>query len=152
VSIALAAYPQFESADADAAYHMDVIQKLVTEIRQGRAANKIDKSKVLSAKVTAGTGQASVIEANRVTIERLAAVKLTMSNGTFAVKLDIPIDRARLTKENIELEKVIANSGRQLSNEEIVSKMPEKVVETLRTKLAGYKAQLQKNLDALNGQ
>ena len=151
-SIALEAYPEFEGADADAAYHMEVIQKIVTEIRQGRAANKIDKSQVLSAGVTAGSGQIAVIEANRATIERLANAKLTVSSGSLAVKLDIPIDHARLTKENIELEKVIANSDRQLSNEEILSKMPEKVVETLRAKNVAYKAQLQNNLDALNGQ
>jgi hypothetical protein len=30
--------------------------------------------------------------------------------------------------------------------------MPEKVVETLRTKLAGYKAQLSKNLGALENE
>jgi valyl-tRNA synthetase len=148
-SIALEAYPKFEGSDADAAYHMEVIQRIVTEIRQGRAANKIDKSQVLGAQVMAGSGQMAVIEANRVTIERLANAKLTVSNGPLAVKLDIPIDRTRLTKENIELEKVIANSDRQLSNDEIISKMPEKVVETLRAKNVAYKAQLQKNLDAL---
>ncbi len=148
-SIALEDFPTFEGADTDAAYHMELIQRIVTEIRQGRAANKIDKSQVLSADVIAGSGQIDVIESNRTTIERLANAKLTVSKGPFAVKLDIPIDRARLTKENAELEKVISNSDRQLNNEHITSKMPEKVVETLRVKNAAYKAQLQKNLDAL---
>jgi len=148
-SIAIQPYPKFEGADADAAYHMEVIQRIVTEIRQGRAANKIDKNQLLSAEVMAGGGQAAVIEANRMTIERLANAKLTVSNGPLAVKLDIPIDRARLTKENIELEKVIANSDRQLSNDDIIGKMPAHVVETLRAKNVAYKAQLQKNLDAL---
>ena len=57
--------------------------------------------------------------------------------------------RQRLLKENAELEKVIANSDRQLSNEGIIGKMPAHVAETLRAKNASYKAQLQKNLDAL---
>jgi valyl-tRNA synthetase len=61
-------------------------------------------------------------------------------------------ERERILKENAELEKVIANSERQLNNEDIISKMPAKVVETLRTKLAGYKAQLKKNLDALENE
>jgi valyl-tRNA synthetase len=148
-SIALEAYPKFEGADADAANHMDVIQRIVTEIRQGRAANKIDKSQRLSAAVMAGSGQTAVIDANRVTIERLANADLSVSNGHFAVKLDIPIDRVRLVKENVELEKVIGNSKRQLDNADVIAKMPEKVVETLRAKLVAYEAQLKKNLDAL---
>ena len=48
-----------------------------------------------------------------------------------------------------QLIKVIANSKRQLENPEIVGKMPEKVVATLRAKLADYEAQLKKNRDAL---
>jgi valyl-tRNA synthetase len=72
--------------------------------------------------------------------------------GPFSVKPNIPIDRDRLLKENIELEKVIANSDRQLSNEDIISKMPAHVVETLRAKNVAYKAQLAKNLDALGEQ
>ena len=54
--------------------------------------------------------------------------------------------------EQADLEKVIANSKRQLDNADVIAKMPEKVVETLRTKLAGYEAQLKKNLDALDSE
>ena len=50
---------------------------------------------------------------------------------------------------NQQLMKVIANSKRQLENPEIVGKMPEKVVATLRAKLAEYENQLKKNRDAL---
>ena len=58
--------------------------------------------------------------------------------------------RKRIEKENSELEKVITNSRRQLDNSEIIAKMPEKVVNGMRTKLAGYEAQLAKNKAALN--
>ena len=61
-------------------------------------------------------------------------------------------ERERLLKENAELEKVIANSKRQLDNADIIAKMPEKVVATLRAKLAVYEAQLTKNLDALRNE
>ena len=44
---------------------------------------------------------------------------------------------------------MIANSDRQLSNEDIIGKMPPHVVETLRAKNVAYKTQLQKNRDAL---
>jgi valyl-tRNA synthetase len=128
---------------------MDVIQKIVTEIRQSRASNKIDKSQALIASISAPPAAFLVIEQNRKAIERLANVTLTLEQGPPAVKLDIPLDRARLEKENEQLEKVIANSKRQLDNAEIVAKMPEKVVATLRSKLAEYEAQLAKNRAAL---
>ena len=69
--------------DADAATEMEVIQGIVTEIRQGRAANKIDKSQA-ARRGDYGweAGQVAVIEANLVTIERLANVKLAMSKRT----------------------------------------------------------------------
>ncbi len=150
-SIALAAYPKFDEAagDRDAGDAMEVIQRIVTEIRQNRASNKIDKSQGVVANITAPAAAFAVVQQNSKAIERLANVTMTSAQGEFAVKLDIPVDRARLQKENEQLQKVIANSRRQLENQEIVSKMPEKVVATLRAKLADYEAQLKKNVDAL---
>ena len=58
-------------------------------------------------------------------------------------------DRARLDKENEQLEKVIANSRRQLTSEAFISKAPAKVVESMRAKLAEYESQLKKNRDAM---
>jgi valyl-tRNA synthetase len=55
----------------------------------------------------------------------------------------------RLRKDNEQLEKVIANSIRQLENEAFVSKAPAKVIDGMRTKLAEYEAQLAKNKAAL---
>ena len=57
--------------------------------------------------------------------------------------------KGRLRKENEQLEKVIANSKRQLENESFVSKAPAKVIEGMRAKLAEYEAQLAKNKAAL---
>ena len=57
--------------------------------------------------------------------------------------------RDRLTKEIANLEGVIANSEKQLSNEDFLKKAPEKVLATLRDKLADYKAQLEKSKQAL---
>lgn len=73
------------------------------------------------------------------------------------MKLDIPpnqlapVDTVRLNKEIEQLEKVIANSRRQLENEDVVRKMPGKVVTSMRSKLAEYEAQLAKNRAALDG-
>jgi valyl-tRNA synthetase len=63
--------------------------------------------------------------------------------------LDIPLDRERIAKEIEQLEKVIANSDRQLSNEEFVKKAPEKVIADIRRKKTEYEAQLAKNRAAL---
>jgi valyl-tRNA synthetase len=148
-SVALELYPKGGPPDIEAEAEMVKLQDLIIEIRQGRAANKIDKGMLLEAETGAAGRYLTFLEANRATIERLGNVRLTLTNGPFQLKLNIPVDRARLTKENVELEKVIRNSRRQLDNADVIAKMPEKVVETLRAKLVAYEAQLKKNIDAL---
>jgi valyl-tRNA synthetase len=153
-SIALARYPEFNPAAVDPAaqQEMEVLQAVVTEVRQGRAAAKIDKSEALNADISAPAPAHEIIENQRASIERLANVKFNLTPGSqapFVVKLSIPIDRARLEKENEQLEKLIANSLRQLENEEFLKKAPEKVVGSIREKKAEYEAQLAKNLAAL---
>jgi valyl-tRNA synthetase len=163
-SIALEPYPQASSLGHmhdEAEREMALLQEIVTAARALRADHKIDKKPLLT----------GVLYCSRPlhldAIERLANVKLTVetvappklegavrSTPDFDLVLEMPKaanQSERLLKENAELEKVIANSDRQLSNADIVSKMPEKVVETLRAKNAAYKAQLQKNRDALEG-
>jgi valyl-tRNA synthetase len=61
------------------------------------------------------------------------------------------VDRARIEKEIEQLERVIANSARQLESEEFLKKAPEKVVASMRAKKAEYEAQLEKNRAALAG-
>ncbi len=65
------------------------------------------------------------------------------------MKLNIPVDRARLEKENEGLEKQIANLQRQLNDDNFLAKAPEKIVAGMREKKAGYEAQLAKNRAAL---
>jgi valyl-tRNA synthetase len=150
-SIALAPYPQFDEGghDESAERAMAVLQGIVTQIRQDRAANKIDKSQMVEAALQERGDALSVVTENRRAIERLANVTLTIVGGTSSLKLSIPLDRARLEKENAELEKVIARTDAQLENEDFTRKAPAKVIESMRAKLAEYKAQLKKNRDAL---
>jgi valyl-tRNA synthetase len=159
-SIALEPYPEAGAIDDPAEREMALLQEIVTAARALRADHKVDKKPLLTGVLYC----ARPVQLDA--IERLANVKLTVETGAapklegalrsspeFDLMLEMPKaanQRERLLKENAELEKVIANSERQLGNEEIISKMPGKVVETLRTKLAAYKAQFQKNLDALN--
>jgi len=155
-SIALEPYPKmtpwqfdFPRESTGAERDMDKLMNVIAEIRLNRAANKIDKSQVLLAEMGSEDPDLALFEENRTAIERIGNVKLTLAASSSPLKLNVPIDRSRLMKENAELEKVIANSKRQLDNADVIAKMPEKVVQTLRSKLAGYEAQLKKNLDAL---
>jgi len=56
-------------------------------------------------------------------------------------------DRAR--KENQQLEKVIANSKRQLDNENFLNRAPAHVIDGMRAKLAEYEAQFAENKSVL---
>jgi valyl-tRNA synthetase len=146
-SIALSAYPVFvpEDEDANAEDQMKAVQELVTEARSIRADNKIDPKR----KVAAAISQ-PLDDARRAMIERLANVALTHDPALKQrIRLDIPVDRARLDRDNEQLEKQIAALDRQLSNPEFVAKAPEKVVSGMRTKKAEYEKKLTENRAAL---
>jgi valyl-tRNA synthetase len=101
-------------------------------------------------------------------IEKLANVRLAVlaeaapsqvqgalrSTPEFDLVLGVPVaqaevQRKRLDKEIEQLEKLIANSGRQLANPEFLARAPEQVVQGIRHKLAEYEAQLEKSCEAL---
>jgi valyl-tRNA synthetase len=148
-SIALAAYPVFDAAEEDreAEEQMAVVQAMVTEARTIRADNKIDQKR----KVAAVTNR-SLDEARRMMIERLANITLEYDPALKqSLRLDIPVDRARLAKENEQLEKQLAAFENQFSNEEFLAKAPEKVVTAMRVKRAEYEKKLAENLAALAG-
>jgi valyl-tRNA synthetase len=152
-SIALAAYPVARGksdAEKQAEIDMGLFQLIVTEIRQGRAANKIDRSRVLDAEVHTELLDLAFVANHMELIEKVANVTLTVVNGwPFAIKLDIPVDRARLEKENAQLLKQIANLEQQFADQESLAKKPEKVIAGMREKKAAYEAQLAKNRAAL---
>ncbi len=77
---------------------------------------------------------------------RVAALATRTPPGQNSI---VRVDRAHLKKENEQLEKVIANSRRQLTSEAFISKAPAKVIESMRAKLAEYESQLKKNRDAM---
>ncbi|MEQ1883573.1 MAG: valine--tRNA ligase [Bryobacteraceae bacterium] len=154
-SISLEAYPQVDASleDVEAEREMKLLQDVVTQIRGIRADHKIDRKEKLAGVLTvAGSAPAAMIEL-------LGNVSLEVKAGTgpgFDLKLNLPeaagpseeqLDRLR--KDNEQLEKVIANSKRQLENEAFVSKAPAKVIDGMRTKLAEYEAQYAKNKAAL---
>jgi valyl-tRNA synthetase len=161
-SIALEAYPQYEPAlnDPDAEREMKLLQEVVTAARAIRTDYKIEKS----------LGTYGVLYCNKqvplAAIQSLVNVNLRVEDSPapklegafrsapdFDLWLDIPlaeVDPNRLRKENEQLEKVIANSLRQLGNESFVAKAPVHVIDGMRAKLAEYQAQLAKNQAALS--
>jgi valyl-tRNA synthetase len=147
-SIALQRYPQIDPDvdDPAAEREMKLLQEIVTEIRGVRADNKIDRKENL-------IGVLRVSGAvDRVLVDRLANVTLTIEpndGAGYSLALGIPVPKDRLRKEIEQLEKVIANSQRQLSNEAFVAKAPAHVIAGMRAKLAEYEAQIAKNRSAL---
>jgi valyl-tRNA synthetase len=153
-SIALAEYPNvdFTAADENAEFEMGILFSIIFLIRQRRADNKIDKSQTLSAEVSAPNREYDVIEANQDALKRLTNATLSVTKVAdlqVSVTINLPVDRERLAKEIAELEKVIANSQRQLSNEAFIAKAPEKIVAGMRQKQAEYEAQVAKLRAAL---
>jgi len=147
-SIAIERYPQPDPALADPAAEreMKLLQEIVTEIRGVRADNKIDRKEPMQGVLRIGE------KVNLQLIERLANVTLKVESHDrpgYTLSLGIPVPTDRLTKENEQLEKVIANSKRQLENDDFIQKAPAKVVDSIRAKLAEYEAQLSKNRAAL---
>jgi valyl-tRNA synthetase len=171
VSIALAPYPQYNTAAADltAEREIQVLQDIIGAIRNLRADMKLDPSLRLSATLHARGAALKVGNAHSAAIGKLANVTLVLapegapppkgavrSTNEFDVALEAPamqIDahRGRLKKEKEQLEKVIANSLRQLADDAFTSKAPAKVIESIRQKLSDYEAQLDKTNAALNG-
>jgi len=171
-SIAVERYPLFDpaSGNPDAEREMQLLQDIVTAARSLRADHKVDK-KVTLAGVLHGAHVHLIPQQQREAMQRLANVQLEIkhdhvpklegavrSTPDFDLMLQMPAaagltpaQRERIEKENEQLEKVINSSNNQLSNEDFLSKAPEKVVGTIRVKLAEYEAQLAKNRAALHG-
>jgi len=152
-SIALASYPRFEpeAIDQDADNEMVIMKAIVSSARATRADNNVDPKQVVEGILYAQNRAFHVAQANENAISRLARVKLDLRNeappgvdAEFVLKLALKVDREKIAKEIAELEKVIANSQRQLSNEAFRAKAPEKVVSGMLAKQAEYEAQVAK--------
>jgi valyl-tRNA synthetase len=166
-SIALAAYPRFDaaSADANAEHDMAILQEIITAARSLRADHKVDRKQVLAAVLYAPGHAHSVARSHAQAIEKLANVQLEMLHETapkldgavrstpeFDLLLKIPAaadQSERLEKENEQLAKLIADKDRQLENAAFLQRAPAHVVDEIRRKKAEYEAQLAKNRAAL---
>ena len=156
-SISLTSYPGYDHLrdDPAAEAEIELLQSIVRAARSLRADLGIDPKQPLTGRISIG------IEAELV--RRFSGVVLIQGeitrNGAFQstpdfdLSLDVPAGqmkarRKRVEKERAQLQKSIANSHRQLSDEVFLSKAPPHVVDSIRTKLAEYEAQLAR-IDAL---
>jgi valyl-tRNA synthetase len=175
-SIALAGYPQVDEKQIDLAAEteMAILQDLIVNVRNVRAELKVEPKVKVPIEVFAHEPAIrAMIEQNRGAVERLANVeKITFVDGSLARhagarstarfdvhviyerKIDVAVERERLTKELEKLEKEFANNQRQLSNDQFLAKAPEKVVEGLRRRakeLVDLRDKIRKQLNELNG-
>ncbi len=159
VSIAVASFPVFrpELADRSAEEDMTALQEAIVAKRNERASGKIDPKLVLPATINVSARFEHLAAEQKHVIEKLAAVTITgsariVSDASLEIVLEIPAaqsdaQKLRLEKEREQLQKVIANSERQLADDTFLGKAPQKVVDSIREKLAAYQLQLKK-LDA----
>jgi valyl-tRNA synthetase len=167
-SLALVHYPQSkaQAADAMAEVEMSILQEMITAARELRADMKIDPKQVIEGMLIVREPARSVAQTQLPAIEKIGNVKLEVgvaSNGAQGVKRSSPefdlilrvsgeqaaAQRARIQKEITQLEKVIANSERQLADEKFVSRAPAHVIDQLRQKLTDYREQLNKHRESL---
>ena len=152
-SIALAAYPKpiATEMDAQADIDMDDIQQIIVEARRQRADNKVDPKEVVNGVLYSPGSAYYSAQHDGAAIAKLAKIDLKLRyeaypgvSAPFVLKLELKVDREKVAREIAELEKVVANSQRQLSNEAFLAKAPEKIVAGMRQKQAEYEAQLAK--------
>ncbi|MGE5489281.1 MAG: valine--tRNA ligase [bacterium] len=176
-SIALTKYPEpvAEATDPAADRDMAILQDIIVSARNLRAEMGVADARKQLDGVLYSTGPAAAIARSQAeVIQKLAGVALQVfetaappnapgvkrATAEFDLILRVPLEQAgaqrkRLEKEIQQLEKVIANSERQLADEKFLARAPEHVVNGLKEKLSGYKAQLAKSreaLAALNGE
>jgi valyl-tRNA synthetase len=164
ISIALGSFPTFRAdlEDEAAEREMTLIQDVIAAARNLRSELKLDPKLPVAARVFAKSETLAVIGHQKAAVEKLAIVTLDLLEGAapkgigavsstpqFDLVLEIPaamlgVLQAGIQKEKEQLEKVIANQERQLTDETFLSKAPAKVIDGMRAKLAEYKAQLKK--------
>jgi valyl-tRNA synthetase len=172
-SIALDRFPEAcaDWKNAKALSAVALIQEVVTALRTIRAELKLDPKKKVAAEFSAAeTATVDLVQANRVAVERFAALSelrivprqqfdaktgAVRSTATFDVRIaysdvvDVTAEKARLKKEIDGLQKAIASKEAQLANATFRSRAPEKIIKQMEETLNGQKIEVQKLSDRL---
>jgi len=166
-SIALTRYPQGSFTSAEAMAEMSLVKDLIGEVRALRKEIGAEEKAVTPIEVRISEQLKPLIEKNSGVVERLARVaeiryvaefseglaKHSTTSFDVAViyerTIDVPAERARLTKDIEKYEKGLAAAERQLGNEGFLAKAPANVVEGLKKQQAETKLLLDKAQTAL---
>jgi valyl-tRNA synthetase len=166
-SIALDRFPEARSGwkNPKAIEQFELIQEVITALRNLRADMKADPKKKLAAQFSStDAGVRSVIEANRDGVARLAFLsELAISSehlaeagggkrstARFDVRVaydeavDIDAEKARVRKEIEKLQAAVASKERQLGNETFRGRAPENIIRSMEESLATQKVELEK--------
>ena len=170
-SIALTAYPQPISGDADpdAESRVAILQDVVTTARNLRAELNLPPKETLHGTIHSDNEAVrSIVDAERVALLRLGGVELRAERGQaaagqamghaaeFDMSLELPEGRKAALREKLQkqlgqLEKAAGGARGRLGNEAFVSKAPEHVVQGLRKKLGDYESQIDRIKGTLSG-
>jgi valyl-tRNA synthetase len=170
-SIALMSYPPVQGViDVSALVEMELLQRLIVEIRALRKEIGVEEKAVIPIEFRIDGQSKHVITENIALVERLARVSdlkfveqiaeglAKHSTPGFDVAvvyertIDVAAERERLAKEIARYEKGLAAAARQLGNEGFLAKAPAQVVEGLKNQEAETRLLLEKaraTLDAL---
>ena len=169
-SIALTQYPQAAENPADAAAldEMALLQSLIVEVRALRKEIGVEEKATTPIQVRADAALQAAVKQNSAMVERLARVSETSfveqiatglakhSTPSFDVAviyertIDVPAERARLTKDIEKFEKGMAAAERQLGNAGFLAKAPAHIVEGLKKQGAETRLLLEKARTALD--
>jgi valyl-tRNA synthetase len=165
-SISVAHFPQYdpEASDIAAEHDMAVFQEIVTAARELRHDLKMDPKQAIEGVLIVRETARKLADTQIGAIERLVKAKFEIggervrgvkrSSPEFDLILRVSAEQEaahemRVRKEIDRLNKVIANSERQLDDETFVSRAPAHVVDQIRQKLDGYRTQKQKHEESL---
>lgn len=140
----------------------NIIQELITAIRNARSENQIEPARKLGAVIYGGPWtkllreQAELIKGLRTGLETIeiseagekVAGAVAIVVGEIEIYLTGAIDpqkeKERLIREADRLEKLFAAQSAKLENKDFVQRAPEQIVKTEKEKLESYKTELTK--------
>jgi valyl-tRNA synthetase len=160
LSVSLAAYPQYDEAlhDAAAEREIAILQEEIRRARNEKAAKQLDPKQELPGTVRGAGLEFDVLQQNAEAFRRLAGVKLCFIPDASVTGVQLTLEapagqtealRKRLEKEIESLEKVIANTRRQLGDEKFLGKAPAHIIDGMKAKLAEYEISLAKQQESL---
>ena len=170
-SVALTSYPVSKEGRRDSAAEkrIQVVQEIVTGVRNARAEMNIAPRDALSGHLFSPDADVQAIAADQADVlDRLAAVKLEAVEGhapegramhhttDFDLSLDLPEEQKAALKQKLEkqlksLEKARNGAANQLKNEKFLAKAPPAVVDSIKEKLADYESQVSRIKTTLSG-